>query len=46
LMIDRAHWWLKDIVSDSGFAMLHGDNVSFVHNVVNEGGVRPHFCIS
>lgn len=46
LMVHRASWWLRDIASDTGFAMVHADNVSFVHNVVNEGGVRPYFCIS
>lgn len=46
VLVYRTGWWLKDIVSDTGCTMVHGDNVSFVQNINSESGVRPFFCIS
>lgn len=43
---NRATWWLRDVITASGFARVYGDgNVNFV-NASSSNGVRPAFCIS
>lgn len=43
---NRATWWLRDVITASGFANVGGyGNANYV-GASDSGGVRPAFCIS
>ena len=35
------HWWLRDVVSSSAFAVVHGNGSAYVYDASREEGVRP-----
>lgn len=43
---NRATWWLRDVITASGFAGVGGDGNATYPNASNSRGVRPAFCIS
>lgn len=43
---NRATWWLRDVITASGFALVHGTGNAAYDNASNSLGVRPAFCIS
>ena len=43
---NRATWWLRDVVSASGFAVVGTDGLAAYGNASNSLGVRPAFAIS
>ena len=38
-------WWVRDVISASGFACVNGDGNATYGNASNAFGVRPSFCI-
>lgn len=43
---NRNNWWLRDVITASGFAIVsHGGDADY-GNASNSNGVRPAFCIS
>lgn len=43
---NRATWWLKDIITASGFAYVNSNGLANYTNASYSLGVRPAFCIS
>lgn len=43
---NRNDWWLRDVISASGFALVGGDGIADYYYASNSIGVRPAFCIS
>lgn len=43
---NRAIWWLRDVISASSFALVHGAGGANYRNASHSNGVRPAFCIS
>lgn len=43
---NRATWWLRDVITASGFAGVNGDGRADYNGASNSRGVRPAFCIS
>lgn len=43
---NRATWWLRDVITASGFAGVGGDGGANSAGASASGGVRPAFCIS
>lgn len=43
---NRATWWLRDVITASGFADVGGTGIAAYDNASNSRGVRPAFCIS
>lgn len=43
---NRATWWLRDVITASGFAVVSGDGGADYGNASFSLGVRPAFCIS
>lgn len=43
---NRATWWLRDVISASGFAPVNGAGLAAYHYASYSRGVRPAFCIS
>lgn len=43
---NRATWWLRDVITDSGFARVHHFGYAGCNGASNSLGVRPAFCIS
>lgn len=39
-------WWLRDVITASGFALVTGDGLASCGDASNSFGVRPAFCIS
>ena len=35
------HWWLRDVVSSEGFAVVHGSGTAYVYDAGRSLGVRP-----
>lgn len=43
---NRATWWLRDVITASGFASVGGTGVAGYGGASDSLGVRPAFCIS
>lgn len=43
---NRNTWWLRDVVTASGFALVSDGGVAFYTGASGSLGVRPAFCIS
>lgn len=43
---NRNDWWLRDVITASGFANVAGDGRAADGNASGSRGVRPAFCIS
>lgn len=43
---NRNNWWLRDVITASGFANVNHDGFADYYNASNSFGVRPAFCIS
>lgn len=43
---NRATWWLRDVITASGFAFVSRDGYAYCGNASSSRGVRPAFCIS
>lgn len=43
---NRADWWLRDVISASGFADVFASGDATCHGASYSFGVRPAFCIS
>lgn len=43
---NRAAWWLKDVITASGFAYVNLNGLANCTDASNSLGVRPAFCIS
>lgn len=43
---NRASWWLRDVISASGFAGVNSSGVADCSGASYSHGVRPAFCIS
>ena len=43
---NRNNWWLRDVITASGFAVVDGSGVAYCYNASYSLGVRPAFCIS
>lgn len=43
---NRNNWWLRDVITASGFAIVGGHGDAGCANASNSLGVRPAFCIS
>lgn len=43
---NRATWWLRDVITASGFAYVNDNGNANYSNASNSLGVRPAFCIS
>lgn len=43
---NRANWWLRDVISASGFANVSAGGSAYYHPASASYGVRPAFCIS
>ena len=43
---NRATWWLRDVITASGFAFVTNNGSASYDNASNSRGVRPAFCIS
>ena len=43
---NRANWWLRDVISASGFALVNINGDAHSHGASASLGVRPAFCIS
>lgn len=42
---NRATWWLRDVITAAGFALVGGGGNADYSNASNSLGVRPAFCI-
>lgn len=42
---NRATWWLRDVITAAGFAVVGDDGIAGCYDASNSGGVRPAFCI-
>lgn len=43
---NRASWWLRDVISASGFALVYAAGDAGYYGASGSSGVRPAFCIS
>lgn len=43
---NRNNWWLRDVITASGFAYVNGGGNATYANASHSLGVRPAFCIS
>ena len=43
---NRATWWLRDVITASGFALVDYNGGAYYLNASDSRGVRPAFCIS
>lgn len=43
---NRATWWLRDVITASGFAVVADDGGAYYGGASDSRGVRPAFCIS
>lgn len=43
---NRANWWLRDVISASGFARVDSTGDAYCGSASGSRGVRPAFCIS
>lgn len=43
---NRATWWLRDVITASGFANVSYDGGAYYNSASDSRGVRPAFCIS
>lgn len=43
---NRNNWWLRDVITASSFASVHGNGSANYYNASYSNGVRPAFCIS
>lgn len=43
---NRATWWLRDVITASGFACVSSDGGAYYGGASASHGVRPAFCIS
>lgn len=43
---NRATWWLRDVITASGFADVFASGSALYYDASNSLGVRPAFCIS
>lgn len=43
---NHAAWWLRDVITASGFAHVAGAGLATYNTASNSNGVRPAFCIS
>lgn len=43
---NRATWWLRDVITASGFAVVSNNGLAYSGNASYSFGVRPAFCIS
>ena len=43
---NRNNWWLRDVITASGFADVNYSGTANYYNASNSIGVRPAFCIS
>ena len=43
---NRNNWWLRDVITASSFASVHGNGSANYYNASHSNGVRPAFCIS
>ncbi|MBS6538591.1 MAG: hypothetical protein KH331_04410 [Subdoligranulum variabile] len=43
---NRNNWWLRDVITASGFADVNTDGLADYYYASNSFGVRPAFCIS
>lgn len=43
---NRNNWWLRDVITASGFASVNNGGNAGCDNASNSFGVRPAFCIS
>lgn len=43
---NRATWWLRDVITASGFACVNYSGSAYSSDASNSLGVRPAFCIS
>lgn len=43
---NRNNWWLRDVITASGFAGVNADGSANYANASGSRGVRPAFCIS
>ena len=43
---NRNNWWLRDVITASGFAFVHYDGHATYDTASYSRGVRPAFCIS
>lgn len=43
---NRATWWLRDVITASGFACVSSDGGAYYGGASDSSGVRPAFCIS
>ena len=43
---NRVTWWLRDVITASGFAVVDGYGHATYNSTSNSFGVRPAFCIS
>lgn len=42
---NRAAWWLRDVITAAGFALVGHDGVAYYGGASDSRGVRPAFCI-
>lgn len=42
---NRATWWLRDVITAAGFALVNGDGAATYGNASDSFDVRPAFCI-
>lgn len=43
---NRNNWWLRDVITASGFAVVGGSGTANYNGASDSRGVRPAFCIS
>lgn len=43
---NRATWWLRDVITASGFASVDDNGGAYYSGASDSNGVRPAFCIS
>lgn len=43
---NRNNWWLRDVITASGFALVGDDGLADYYDASDSNGVRPAFCIS
>lgn len=43
---NRNNWWLRDVITASGFTIVYYNGSATCHDASNSLGVRPAFCIS
>ena len=46
LITNRAHWWLRDVITATFFALVFASGVASYNAASFSGGVRPYFCIA